>query len=92
MNKSKILLLSVLFINMKTIEERAANLAKEFATGKRNRETAVYRSCIQMATEQKQIDIEKAELNFCIFCSCYDNCDARYSCETFEKFCKAMEE
>lgn len=27
---------------MKTIEERAANLAKEFATGKQNRETAVY--------------------------------------------------
>lgn len=99
---------------MKTIEERAANLAKEFATGKQNRETAVYKSCIRMATEQrkvdeeefypimeenvlkainkqKKIDIEKAEMNFCIFCNCYDNCDARYSCETFEKFCKVME-
>lgn len=44
---------------MKTIEERAANLAKEFATGKQNRETAVYRSCIQMATEQREIDVEE---------------------------------
>lgn len=40
--------------------------------------------------KQKKIDTEKAELNFCIFCSSYDNCDARYSCETFEKFCKAI--
>lgn len=44
---------------MKTIEERAANLAKEFAAGKQNRETAVYKSCIRMATEQRKVDEEE---------------------------------
>lgn len=46
---------------------------------------------LEALERQKKIDIEKAGLNFCVFCSSYDNCDARYSCETFEKFCKAME-
>ncbi|MBQ0141023.1 MAG: hypothetical protein KBT36_17265 [Kurthia sp.] len=40
--------------------------------------------------KQKKTDTYKAEMNFCIFCSSYDNCGARYSCETFEKFCKAI--
>lgn len=46
---------------------------------------------IQKAIDkQKKTDTYKAEMNFCIFCSSYDNCGARYSCETFEKFCKAI--
>lgn len=41
---------------MKTIEERAAHIAQEFGATKSNKERAIYRACIRMATEQKAID------------------------------------
>lgn len=40
---------------MKTIEERAMHIAREFSLSKANKESAIYRACIRMAKEQ--IDI-----------------------------------
>lgn len=83
---------------MATIEERAKAVANKHTYTNTDTEydDDVLDACIEIATEQDQIarqeEREKAELNFCIFCSSYDNCDARYSCETFNKFHNAMME
>lgn len=78
---------------MKTIEERAANLAKEFATGKQNRETAVYRACIRMATEQREIDIVKACQEFCRNCRIHNDMIGNdCECSQLKDFRKALEE
>lgn len=44
-----------------TNEERAAHIAQEFGATKSNKERAIYRACIRMATEQKAIDDKEKE-------------------------------
>ena len=45
---------------MKTIEERAFDIAKEFGSKKSNKVRAIYRACVRMAIEQQKIDFEQA--------------------------------
>lgn len=44
---------------MKTIEERAFDIAKEFGSTKSNKVRAIYRACVRMAIEQQKIDFEQ---------------------------------
>ncbi|MGN0929224.1 MAG: hypothetical protein ACI4N3_01135 [Alphaproteobacteria bacterium] len=50
---------------MKTIEERAFHLAKEFGSTKTNKESAIYRACIRMAEEQIDIALEVYQKGLC---------------------------
>lgn len=78
---------------MKTIEERAQeyiyrNGLMHCGMGYCDAKEAY----IEIATEQKKIDIENACINFCVACPTYENCDTRYNCPIYDKFEKAMEE
>lgn len=52
---------------MKTIEERAFDIAKEFGSTKSNKVRAIYRACVRMAIEQQKIDFEKAREWFTVY-------------------------
>ena len=58
---------------MGTIEERALYLSRIFGATKANKESAVYRACIRMAEEQREIDLRNAMAYTCKRCDCSVN-------------------
>lgn len=85
---------------MVTIEELVDAVYFEYSHSLPREDQHGYETCKRalrrIATEQNRIarqeERERAELNFCIACDCYDCCEQRYNCESFNKFRKAIEE
>lgn len=89
---------------MGTIEERALYLSRIFGATKANKESAVYRACIRMAEEQREIDVRKAIAYTCKRCncsekeesddeiSCFIHAEPMKTCMIVKNLIKTMEE